>query len=256
MLKQLLVRESQQDLSRKLKFVFKAKGGGVKFIEVQSLSGDWTIQASKDNIEAGCIEENIRRFTQTNHTPSLQQQQIELLGWTGNTAISQALLSGHVEPNLHPDIRKLAHQLTTPQTIQHSQPIPIYISSAEYIQSWKHCRELTSSGKSNLLFGHFKASCKNTNLMEVDRILAEIPFRTGYSLSRWQWAIDVMIPKKSDSLRLDKLRTIVLMEADFNFLNKIIGGRVMAHAEQCGTIAPEQYGSRKKVLFYMPQINR
>jgi hypothetical protein len=31
-----------------------------------------------------------------------------------------------------------------------------------------------------------------------------------------------MIPKKSDSIKVDKLHTIVLMEADFNYLNKIM----------------------------------
>jgi hypothetical protein len=70
-------------------------------------------------------------------------------------------------------------------------------------------------------------------------MMAEISLKTGYSLSRWHTAIDVMIPKKSNSHRVEKLRTIVLMEADFNFLNKLIGKRVMAHAEQCGTVAVE-----------------
>lgn len=57
--------------------------------------------------------------------------------------------------------------------------------------------------------------------------------------------IDIMIPKKADSQRVDKLRTIVLMEADFNFVNKIIGKRVMANAERANNLASEQYGSRK-----------
>jgi hypothetical protein len=31
-----------------------------------------------------------------------------------------------------------------------------------------------------------------------------------------------MLPKKIDSIRADELRTIVLFEADFNFINKYI----------------------------------
>jgi hypothetical protein len=73
----------------------------------------------------------------------------------------------------------------------------------------------------------------------------EVSLTTGYSLQRWQQGIDVMIPKKTDSLKVTKLRTIVLMEPDFNCLNKLIGKRIMGNAEQFNTIAQEQLGSRK-----------
>jgi hypothetical protein len=63
---------------------------------------------------------------------------------------------------------------------------------------------------------------------------------------RWQQGIDVMIPKKQDSLRVDKLRTIVLMGADFNFMIKIIGRRVMQNAERAKSLAFEEFGSRKQ----------
>jgi Reverse transcriptase (RNA-dependent DNA polymerase) len=79
---------------------------------------------------------------------------------------------------------------------------------------------------------------------------------TGHTLKRWQQGIDVMIPKKVDSLRVDKLRTIVLMEADFNFLNKVIGKRVMEKAEQSGSIAPEQFGSRKQKSSIHHAVNK
>jgi Reverse transcriptase (RNA-dependent DNA polymerase) len=46
------------------------------------------------------------------------------------------------------------------------------------------------------------------------------------------------------------------MEADFNFLNKLIGKRVMAHAEACGTIAQEQYGSRKQKSALLHATNK
>jgi Reverse transcriptase (RNA-dependent DNA polymerase) len=82
-------------------------------------------------------------------------------------------------------------------------------------------------------------------LLCLDKWFIEIALQTGYSLTRWHKGIDVMIPKKQDSIRVDKLRTIVLMEPDFNFMNKIIGKRVMNHAEKARSIAPEQFGRRK-----------
>jgi Reverse transcriptase (RNA-dependent DNA polymerase) len=57
--------------------------------------------------------------------------------------------------------------------------------------------------------------------------------------------VDFCIPKKTDSIKVTDLRTILFFEPDFNMLNKIVGRRLMHHAEKHSTIAAEQYGSRK-----------
>ena len=63
-----------------------------------------------------------------------------------------------------------------------------------------------------------------------------------------------MIPKKSGSCKVDKLRTIVLMEADFNHNNKFIGKSVMQHAIPLGLIAKEQYSvAGKKAIDHASQ---
>ena len=41
------------------------------------------------------------------------------------------------------------------------------------------------------------------------------------------------------------MRTILLMEADFNMGNKRLGRQLMRHAESEGLLALEQYGSQK-----------
>ena len=46
------------------------------------------------------------------------------------------------------------------------------------------------------------------------------------------------------------------MEPDFNFLNKLIGKRIMEMAEKAGTLAPEQFGSRKKKSAIIHAINK
>jgi hypothetical protein len=59
-------------------------------------------------------------------------------------------------------------------------------------------------------FGHFQASCNDVDLCSMDRWMAEMSLKTGYPLCRWKQGIDVMIPKKSGSIRVDKLRTDVI----------------------------------------------
>ena len=54
-----------------------------------------------------------------------------------------------------------------------------------------------------------------------------------------------MLEKKKGVFRVDKLRTILLFEADANHNNKLIGRTAMRNAEKLELLAPEQYGSRK-----------
>jgi hypothetical protein len=55
-----------------------------------------------------------------------------------------------------------------------------------------------------------------------------------------------MILKRSGNTELSSLRTIVLFEVDCNYAFKHIGREMMRQAERTKTLAPEQYGSRKK----------
>lgn len=64
-----------------------------------------------------------------------------------------------------------------------------------------------------------------------------------------------MIPKKAASIRVDQLRTILLMESDFNLINKIIGKRAVTNAERANCVADEQFGSRKKMSAILHATN-
>ena len=108
-------------------------------------------------------------------------------------------------------------------------------------------KEKTSSR--NLHFGHFKACCQQELLSGVNYIMAEVPFQSGYSPMRWNNATDVMILKKAGLYDVDKLRTIVLYEADFNHNNKWLGKAMMDKACELNKIAIEQYSiSGKKSI--------
>jgi hypothetical protein len=145
--------------------------------------------------------------------------------------------------------------LQTPQSVQQIH-VKRQLSNAEFAYMWRNSREYTSTGVSSLHFGHFKAGNEDVTLGHFDNWLINLTVATGYNLKRWQQGIDVMIPKKKDSIRVDKLRTIVLMEPDYNFFNKLIGKWVMANAEKAGSLAPEQFGSRKQKSSIQHAINR
>jgi Reverse transcriptase (RNA-dependent DNA polymerase) len=256
--KQLLSHEAIRNTFRKIKTSIKDPRSSTTVVEAQANDGSWQVVTDKQEIENQCIQENIRRLTQASTTPTMLQSQIDIFGSKADTQRAEEILKGELvnTEGVHPSIQKMAPYLTTPTAITQLPPIRHDITTTEYVRMWKRNREYTSTGTSGLHFGHFQASCEDTQLCSFDKRLLEITLHTGYTLQRWYKGIDVMIPKKIGSNRVDKLRTIVLMEPDCNFGNKIIGKRVMAMAEKAGTIAPEQFGSRKKKSSIIHAVNK
>ena len=61
---------------------------------------------------------------------------------------------------------------------------------------------------------------------------------SGDSPRRWRKGIN-MIEKKKDTLKMDKLRTILLYEVDFNMNNEYMGRDMMYKAEVAHLMAEE-----------------
>ena len=66
-----------------------------------------------------------------------------------------------------------------------------------------------------------------------------------------------MIEKKPGVIAVDKLRAILLMEADFNFGNELIfGNRAMQNAEVSEMFRNEMCGGRKRMEATEAGLNR
>jgi hypothetical protein len=76
--------------------------------------------------------------------------------------------------------------------------------------------------------------------------MSYLPYAYGHSLPRWQQVIDALIEKYPGDHRVEKLRVILLYEADFNWQNKRFARQLASYAEHHGLFAPEQFGSRKE----------
>jgi hypothetical protein len=85
---------------------------------------------------------------------------------------------------------------------------------------------------SGLIFSHFIASTFDPFFASFEATMANIPYVTGYFASCWQSGTDVMIPKSTAPLRVDKLCTLLLfLDPEFNQNNNSLGRSLMAHAE-------------------------
>jgi hypothetical protein len=129
-------------------------------------------------------------------------------------------------------------------------------SENDHSTGWKKVRERTSAGISGLTIPQMKAHLLHAHNVQVDTIFARLPYQWGFSPERWRKGVDVMLEKKKGVYNIDKLRAILLYEADFNQNNKKLGRQMLAMAERFDALAPEQFGSRKFLSAVDQSLNK
>ena len=144
--------------------------------------------------ETTICDENREKYHQTEATCPFQQypMRVHFGGYGEGIATRQALQGTYRAPY------NVSNE--TKQFIQHCEFIPIQIppttlkhSLQYYKQSWAKMKEKT--GCSGRHFGHYKAGMRNDFTSYLHYVMAEIPFWTGYSPTRWRQATNLMILK-------------------------------------------------------------
>jgi hypothetical protein len=136
-------------------------------------------------------------------------------------------------------------------------PVSIKVTTQDYKTFFKKWDENTSTSPSGKHLGHYKALLSPGLLEEpaltepADDIinlkikLCQLALTHGHVWKRWQNMVSVMIEKKPGLFLLEKLRTIHLFEADYNWILGLIFGRRMVHnAEKQQHLNESQWGSR------------
>ena len=132
-----------------------------------------------------------------------------------------------------------------PDNIPESSSCPKYVTTKDNTDGWRVAREFTQAGISGLDFSMFKANGLDPELSALDASFRNIAYATGFVYQRWKNGLNVMLLKKPGNYWVDKLRTILLLEADANMNYKKLSRDVMWFAELADAIAPELDGGRK-----------
>ena len=69
-------------------------------------------------------------------------------------------------------------------------------------------------------YGHYKAAAHSDLLSEIHALMTELAVTGGTPLAHWESGLSVMLEKQKGVIQVDKLRAILLMEADFNFYHR------------------------------------
>jgi hypothetical protein len=243
-LRQLLSIESQRAVFRQLRFFNKSSDSlAITELRVTNANGDKVIVNDQGPMEEHMGNENMRKYHQTEATcPFFLPQLRKDLGDLADGPCVAQVLDGSYIPGDDIDPFTTTFLTSCKQRISCNTTLPRTLEGFQ--SSWGKMKEKTSSR--TLHFGHFKTGVQNEDLLSLHYNMAELPFRTGYSPTRWQHATQLMILKKLGLIDVEKLRTLVLYEADFNHNNKFLGKSMMEHMQKHNFLAKEQYSAPGK----------
>ena len=211
--------------------------------------------SKKEELEREIISSNIKKYHQTeNSCPFFNEPLYSDFGRFGEGPETKNLCQGKykipegVDEYTADFLKECVNNYNN-----HKNEADLTRHPAQYRQSWKKMKEKTSSN--GLHFGHYMAATRSDLITIGHWALADIPFKTGYSPQRWRNATDVMILKKAGLYDVEKLRTIVLYESDFNHNNKYLGKASIDYLQRNNSLAPEQYAvAGKKAIDH--SVNR
>lgn len=221
--------------------------------------GDLVEFTDRDQIERALCDENARRFNQANDTPFMTEPLFNQIGRLGVGAGSSAILDGTFRIPEGTDFwaaKLIPHLARVKEVGSSGGGMDPTISLESHCEGWRQAKEDKSSGPSGITFAHFKAGALDPVIADLEARMTAIPYTLGISPTRWQKGINVMLEKQKGNFNVEKLRAILLYEADFNQNNKKLGKEMMYTAERLQAIVLEQFGSRNKLSAVDQSLNK
>ena len=188
------------------------------------------------------------RFARVGSAPICQGTLFWLLGYKIDTATVIAILERRFEV-LPPDTNELTLLLLEEmaniwQMIKNDE-LDIAVIVDDFNHYWRRAKERTTSSYSKLHFGHYKLAVYPDYLLEVHALKFSLISKTGSASERWARGLLVMLEKIVSVAVVTKFWSILLIEADFNFHNKLIFGKRMMDLARRHGIVPEKIYSKE-----------
>ncbi len=212
----------------------------------------------KEQIEDVLVPHTVKRFRQHCETPFGSGLRQQSLGMDCSSKDAKDLMSGQYDRELETlteEARTWLQELKMKDFVKAGAVISTTISTTDWVAGWKKMRESTASAPGGH-YGHYKTAAVVSTLPEdhpdycptlahIYAIMWSLPLKHGFAPTRWRKCIDAILEKIPGQPRIEKLRIIMLYEADFNFVLKLVWGRrLVRHAEVYRCLGTENKGSR------------
>ena len=213
----------------------------------------------QEQIEEVLLPHTVRRFRQHDETPFGHGNRGARLGRDCTSHDACAISDGSYDYRLielSEEARSWLQQLKTRDFVAREGAIGTRVSTEEWVCGWNRMSESTASAPGSGHYGHYKTASLAARL-PVDhedhtKVLAtlyasmwSLPLLHGFSPKRWQSCVDAILEKIPGKPMLEKLRIIMLYEADFNYVLKLVWGKkLVQNAEKHQSLGECNHGSR------------
>ena len=216
-------------------------------IDVPQPDGSVAKMLKKEEIEDGIHEEIMKRFARADGAPICHGPLYDLLGYCADTEAAEQILEGTFVPPPGTDGPTLVilEEISRIWKKLGDGEVELTVTQEDYQHYWRRVKERIASSYSGLHFGHYKSTAYSDFLSKVLAKKISIISQTGSAPDRWARGLSVMLEKIAGVALVTKLRAILLMEADFNFHNKLIFGKRMLDLARAHDLVPEEIYSAK-----------
>lgn len=258
----IIQREKDRSFWRKMKYIMgKQHGRSVSMVQVEE-AGSIVEHTTQESVQSAIWEEiHKKRFYLAEAAPICKGDLRGEFGYLSVSPTAKRILDGnYVFPDyFDDDTIAICRECARIRSIIPLNAVSDEITEEDW-RKWRRSKEDTSSSESGLHFGHYKASTKEIILAQFHALKSSLVLKHGVVLDRWSRGLSVMLEKMFGCTLISKLRSILLMEADFNFVNKQIYGIRMLDEVRKYKLMPDEIfsernrmaedGTLAKTLFY------
>lgn len=194
----------------------KPRANPVTQVTTTGTNGTHTTDEGREAAEKACMESTAKRYNQGNNSPFLTDQMLEDLGWVGDGPKMDNVLEGRYD--FPEDCTQEARAICKQARVLHQE----VVNDAPNVWWWRSAKEDTQSSMSAVHFGHLMIAATNDYLTALYVQKLNSALATGKPLSRWGRSLVVLLEKVFGSIMFEKLRAIILFEADFNCIHKVL----------------------------------
>ena len=260
----IIQREKDKSFWRRLNYALGATRGGACF-QVQVSQEDGTIRehTGQDDLQ-DAIWSNIhmKRFHLAESAALCSGNLRGIFGYNAICQTSHDILAGTYDypPDFDVATTEILIECAAIRLQIPKSSVSSLITREDWGNHWGRAKEETSSSISQRHFGHYKAGLRSPYVSHLQALISSLTIKHGIVLDRWSQGLSVMLEKIPGCSLITKLRSILLMEADFNATNKTIYGVRMLHNVRKYRLMPEEVfsernrladdGTLSKVLFF------
>jgi hypothetical protein len=195
---------------------------------------------------------NQKRYNLAEEAPICQGGLRGQFGYTSTSPTAKTVLDGtyNFPPDMDAATREIFKEIAQIQSIVPPNSVTGAILRERWQKRWKKVKEDTSLSQSGLHFGHYIAGVDCDYISQFHTLCISFTLKKGIALEQWSngLSVSVMLEKMFGVCLVSKLRAILLMEADFNAMNKEVYGVRMLEEARKYKLIPEEIFSEKNCM--------